>query len=432
MGQESVQFDIESLDAGFHLSSLFPFFFLKAPLGKPSWEKPQKKNIFDRILSRHYKHSQANAVEALDKAVCRLTGVRFCIGTSSGRDAIKLSLLAMDLRPGDRVILPDYCCLSVLMPVLELGLTPVFADCTKDLQMDPESVRRVMQPGDKVLIVPHLFGGLAPMKKLLNMARNNGTMVIDDAAQAMGLKHSQGNAGSGGDCGILSFGLFKPITAMGGGAFVTDNETLYRRAREVIKESPEPDISAASVLKIYLKMAWRHRTYALFLLHRWRLQQAQSTEPLHISENKTVGKISKFDALLAASQVEKIVQHRQTMIKSAFIFASRLNQMPCLASVPDDGAVGFPRWPVKYMDSPSAAYPDFFAFMLKNGIEVQPAYRPLHKYMKEMGLPIKGEYQNSLDLYNKIVCLPFDSGKNDIKILSCIEQFCRKKGFAKT
>jgi len=420
------KFDIEFLDATFHLQSIFPRPFLRAPLGVPSWDQIQKKIILGQILNKNSQISYSQAMDIFEKMICQEIGSRFCIGTSTGRDAIKLSLLAMGLKTGDRVILPDFCCLSVLTPVLELGLVPVFADVASDLQLDPKSVQRVMQEGDKVLIVPHLFGGLAPMGELIKMARDNGTMVIDDAAQAIGLKHSSGYAGSGGDCGILSFGLFKPVSAMGGGAFITDDEKIYKRAKTVIKNTPGKEFSTAAIVKIYLKMVWRRWSYALFLVHRWRQQRGESQEPIKIFKNQMVGKISKFDAMMVVSQLKNALQDKEGMKKSAFFFASRLKEIPYLASLMQKEAVGFPRWPVEFVDSKHAVYPDFFKFMLKHGIEVQAAYRPLHSYIKEMGVPLEGEYKKSLDLYNKVVCFPFDSKKNDAKILSCLEQFSAK------
>lgn len=420
------EFDIDLLDARFHLKHLLPRLFLRAPLGVPSWDRIQKKILLNQALTKNSQISYSEAIDNFEKTICREIGMRFCIGTSSGRDAIKISLLAMGLKSGDRVILPDFCCLSVLIPILELGLVPVVADITRDLQLDINSVQRIMKSGDKVLVVPHLFGGLGPMEGLVRMAHENGTMVIDDAAQAIGVRYSSGYAGSGGDCGILSFGLFKPVSAMGGGAFITNDEQLYYRAKALSKNAIVEDLSALSILKIYCKTVWRHRTFVLFLIHRLRQQQGASREPMKIPTNRKLGTISKLDALLVASFLKKTIRDRKRMKDSAVHFASRLDEFSYLKPLIQKTAVGFPRWPAEFVDSHRAKYLDFFKYMLTNGIEVQPAYRPLHKYIQKFGMTLEGEYKTSLDLYNKVVCFPFDSKKNDQKILSTLGSFSTK------
>lgn len=242
-------FDIARLDAGAHLRALGSRLLLRAPLGVPEWDGRLQRLLGAWLLGARQGFAAVPCARELESELSRVFGARFCIATGSGREAIKLALLGLDLQPGERVVLPSFCCLSVLLPVLQLGLEPVLADVGDDLQLDPTSVRRVMRPGDRALIVPHLFGGLADLPELVEIARGCGAAVIDDAAQAIGRRGAWGWAGRGGDAGIFSFGLFKPLNALGGGAFLTDDEQLYHRARRAMGSVSCSEPGRAAVAK---------------------------------------------------------------------------------------------------------------------------------------------------------------------------------------
>ena len=422
------QFDIESLDAKFHLTSIFPAFFLKAPLGVTSFSFSVNKIIFSEIFNKNQSVSSLETIRKFEKVVCKKLNVRHCIGTANGRDAIKLSLLSMGLKKGDRVLLPDYCCLSVLLPVIELELTPVLIDVNSELQLDVKSLQRVIRTDDKALIVPHLFGGLADMDLIVDIARNHGVKVIDDAAQAIGLKHALGAAGTGGHCGVLSFGTLKPVGAMGGGAYITNDRELYARAIEVISDAniEEQGLSKTSIIKIYLKTVCRKMTYGLFLFYRYLQTLQEKSDQFIVSHNKKVKTISKFDALMTVSVLKKSIERKTKMKSAAHKFFLSIDRFPHLKNVMvNNEFVGYPRWPLKFTGTNKGSYPDFFRFMLKNGIEVQPAYIPLHKYIQSLGMQVDGEYRNSLEIYNQIICLPFASEKNNKRILMAIKKYSR-------
>ncbi len=418
------QFDIAQLDADFHLKALKKRWFLKDPLGVPDWGGRQHRLIFAHFLKGRNDQQDSECARALEDIVCRVFGARFCIATASGREAIKLVLLGLGAQANERVILPSFCCLSVLMPVLELGLEPVLADVRDDLQIDPESVQRVMQPGDRALIVPHLFGGLADMPALVEIASANGAAVIDDAAQAIGLKADWGWAGLGGNAGIFSFGLCKPLNAMGGGALLTDDENLYARALKALQPGTYSNPSRAGVMKTWLKTAWRRYTYLPFLFNR-RCQQ--NAEPLsagpRVESDRRVHRIGSLHAQLAASQMATIAARRQQAAHEADAFKKDLAHIPFL-KVPGNAKYdGFPRFVMQTVqDKPSADYAEIFSAFLQKGIEVQPTYRPLHRILQEMGCQAQGEFCRSETLAEQLICLPFPDDKRAELILRAMKE----------
>jgi len=416
-------FDIIKLNAAFYLRALLPRTILKCPMGAPDWGWEQNKIILKALFLKNNAFSDDGIISHLENRIKELFGVKHCIVLGSGRDSIKLALMSMGLKKGDRVIIPAFTCLTVLKPVLELGLMPVLADIGEDLQLDSESVKRVIRPGTKALIVPHLFGGLAAMDDLLQIAREKGLRVIDDAAQAIGLEGSWGYAGSGGDAGIYSFGLFKPISAVRGGALVTNDGSLYNRAVQMRGRNVHNISSRSRILKSFLKIRLRKYTYLLFLLKRYFQQQNAIYNNSRHSENNIINNISHLDADIVLSQIDNIVSVRNKCWSKAKEFYDKIFQIPFLRQCIPWPYNGFPRWVVRINNQNSAIFENFFSYMLSKGIEVQPAYRPVHRCLKERGLPIEGEFQQSEFICNKILCLPFSLSTDISYIISCINQF---------
>lgn len=417
-------FDIVQLDAAFHLQALGRRWLLQEPLGIPDWGLRQKRLISTFLFQRRNSLRSEQCARALEGRLCQLLGAQFCIATGSGREAIKLALLGFGLQPGDRVVMPSFCCLSVLVPVLELGLTPVFADAGDDWQIDPESVQRVMRPGDRVLIVPHLFGRLADIERLTQVARSCGARIVDDAAQAIGSKGSWGWAGRGGDAGIFSFGLGKPLPSIGGGALITDDRGLFEEIRSFMSEVTFESNSRKTVMKTYIKAEWRQATYVLYLNLRRRQQKNVGAEEFSVLPSSNVRRIADLDALLAESQLGQIEGRRKALQEKAGEFADALDHLPFLKKSAF-GYVGSPRWVVELI--PMYAGGDFyrglFAYMLGRGIEVQPTYRPLHQFVRESGHEPQGEFAHSETLAKRLLCLPFSAQTDIHYVARCLRDY---------
>lgn len=417
--------DIRDFDARFHGKAMFPRIFMKCPFGSPLWGWQEQKIIFDYFLDSSSKIRVADVVTSLEKKVAGMFNVKHAIALGSGREAIYLGLQSLGLKTGDGVILPDYCCQSVLAPVLSLGLRPVFADIDERLQINPQSVARVVRPGVKALIIPHLYGRLADMDTLLAIARNHSLHVLDDAAQAIGMRHASGFVGTSGDCGIFSFGLFKPLSAMGGGMLLTDNDALFANATQLMSNAPRMQHSRSSVLKIWTKIFHRHWSYGLFLLNR--MNSRPPTKALNHKGPQPMRPrtMALLDARLVDTMLDRLFSLRSSLIDPADHMRKGLAKFPWLQQENDNDYIGYPRWQIRLRedDYSSEKFRRLFAFLLRRGIEVQAGYRPLHQMMSERGLPVEGEFENSRFVHNRILCLPLaPTGKID-PLLGAFQQF---------
>ena len=172
-------------------------------------------------------------VNDLEKALAEYCGVRHAVGCASGSDALLLSLMAVDVGPGDEVILPSFTFFATASSVSRLGAKPVFADIDPDtFNIDPTEVRRLISPATKAVLPVHLFGQCADLDAVCQIAEAADIAVMEDAAQAIGAELNGRRAGAMGDIGCFSFYPTKNLGGAGdGGMLTTDSDELAERLR---------------------------------------------------------------------------------------------------------------------------------------------------------------------------------------------------------
>ncbi len=174
-------------------------------------------------------------VEAFERAFAEFSGVAHAIGVSSGLDALRLALLALDIGSGDEVILPANTYIATALAVSSVGASPVLVDCDPHTYLlDPAEVEAVITPRSRAVIPVHLTGQAADMDPLLKLAARHGLPLIEDAAQAHGAAYKGRPCGSIGAMGCFSFYPSKNLGAYGDGGMVTTNDAdLARRVRRL-------------------------------------------------------------------------------------------------------------------------------------------------------------------------------------------------------
>lgn len=178
------------------------------------------------------------AVEAFEEAVAERVGVRHAVGCADGTDAIWLVLRALGPGRCDEVIVPAFTFFGTAGAVWNAGLRPVFCDVDPEtFNLDADAVRACWSDRTRVVLPVHLFGQMAPMAELLELARERGAWVVEDAAQAFGAwqRTPEGGiafAGASGAAGTVSFFPTKNLGGFGdGGLIVTDDDALAGRVR---------------------------------------------------------------------------------------------------------------------------------------------------------------------------------------------------------
>ena len=172
-------------------------------------------------------------VEKFEKNLAAYCQTKYALGVSSGTDALLCALMGLDIRPGDEVICPSFTFFATAGVVSRLGAIPVFVDIEPDtFNLDPKKIASKITPKTKAIIPVHLFGQMADMRAINEIACHHNLMVIEDAAQAIGAKQHGKPACSQGYAGCLSFYPTKNLGAFGdAGAICTNDEAFYERCQ---------------------------------------------------------------------------------------------------------------------------------------------------------------------------------------------------------
>lgn len=159
-------------------------------------------------------------VEAFESAMADYLGVPHAVGVASGTDALLLPLNAMELEPGDEVVVPAFTFFATAGAVWNAGLRPVFCDVDPGtFNVSAETLDAVWTSRTRAVIPVHLFGQMAPMAEILSLAESRGATVLEDAAQAIGARQTTGGDGEGRRSGawapVSAFSFF-PTKNLGG------------------------------------------------------------------------------------------------------------------------------------------------------------------------------------------------------------------------
>ncbi len=170
-------------------------------------------------------------VAALEEEVAHYCGVAHGVGCGSGTDALSLALHALDIGPGDEVILPTFTFFATAGSVCRSGARPVFSDIDPvTYNIDPMQVESKITPRTRAILVVHLFGQCADMEPLWHIAERHDLIIIEDAAQALGSEYQGKRAGSLGSIGCLSFYPTKNLGAFGDAGMVVTSDPGVGRA----------------------------------------------------------------------------------------------------------------------------------------------------------------------------------------------------------
>jgi dTDP-4-amino-4,6-dideoxygalactose transaminase len=172
-------------------------------------------------------------VAEFEEAYATWLGARYCIGVANGTDALELALRACGVRAGDEVILPANTFIATAEAVARIGARVVLVDVDPDyLLIDPDRVRAAVTDRTRAIIPVHLYGQVAPVERLLDIAKGAGAAIVEDAAQAHGATRFGRAAGTLGTAAGTSFYPGKNLGAAGdAGAVITNDERLADTVR---------------------------------------------------------------------------------------------------------------------------------------------------------------------------------------------------------
>ncbi|MBM4172002.1 MAG: DegT/DnrJ/EryC1/StrS family aminotransferase [Ignavibacteria bacterium] len=198
-----------------------------------------KKEIDDavqRVIDSQY-FIMGPDIAKLEEEICTYLKCKYSIGVSSGTDALLLALMAIDIKPGDEVIVPTYSFFATAGVVARLNAIPVFTDIDPvTFNMDVDRMEKKINSKTKAIIPVHLYGQSADMDRIMEIAKKNNLYVIEDAAQAIGTQYKDGRfVGTIGHIGCFSFFPSKNLGGFGDGGIVTTNDSELEHKLRIMR-----------------------------------------------------------------------------------------------------------------------------------------------------------------------------------------------------
>jgi dTDP-4-amino-4,6-dideoxygalactose transaminase len=202
---------------------------------------PRLREVIDEVLNQG-QYVGGEAVHQFEEAFARKLGVKYCIGTGSGTDALFLILKALNLPPGSEVITPAWSCMPSAETITLAGYRPVFCDVDNTYMVVwPEEVEKKITPRTRAVVAVHLYGQAAPVEALRDLCAAQNIYLIEDCAQAHLSYEKDKPAGTFGVAAAFSFYPTKNLGALGdGGCVVTEDETLALHIRKLANHGSLP------------------------------------------------------------------------------------------------------------------------------------------------------------------------------------------------
>lgn len=326
-------------------------------------------------------------VDAFEKQLADWVGVKEVAALNTGTAALHLSLQLLQVQPGDVVICQSFTFAASAFPIQYFQAKPVFVDSEPDTwNMDPQLLEKAIinqqGKGEKVaaIIAVHLYGMPAKMDALMAIADKYQIPLIEDAAEALGSSLNEKPCGSFGKIGILSFNGNKIITTSGGGALVSNDDSLVKKAR---------------------------------------FFSTQSRESVPYYLHKEIGynyRLSNICAGIGRGQMEVLPERIQRRREIFAFYQQELKEVPGISFLPEPAGYFSNRWLTTIVfDSsiyPAGTIEKVRQALEKLNIETRPLWKPLHQQPVFADAPA---YLNGVSdqLFENGLCLP--SGSNTTK-----------------
>lgn len=210
------------------------------PLSVPNLNNNIVKNL-QECIETGWVSTGGRFIAEFERKFAEYVGKESAVSTQSGTAGLHLALRVLGVGPGDQVIVPTLTFVAAVAPVCYQNAVPVFMDCDDSLCMDTEKLEEYLVKNHekvKAIIVVHIFGNLANMERIMDLAAKYQVAVIEDATEALGTFSTDGrykgsHAGTIGDIGVFSFNANKIITTGGGGMIVSRDRELLERMRHL-------------------------------------------------------------------------------------------------------------------------------------------------------------------------------------------------------
>jgi dTDP-4-amino-4,6-dideoxygalactose transaminase len=335
------------------------------PHSRPTLGVEESEAVSEVIKSGHI--AEGDIVRRFEGALADRVGIEYAAATNSGTSALHLALLAMEVGPGDEVIIPSYVCSALLNAVTYTGAAAVPAEIEPDtFNLDAADVHRRINRRTAAIIVPHLFGLAADMDPLLDL----GVPVVEDCAQAIGATYHRRPVGSFGPAAVYSFYATKMITTAEGGMVTARTGEIDKRIRDL-------------------------KTY-------------DQREDYGVRYNYKMTDIQAAMGIVQLGRLDSIIRRRKRI---ASTYNRAFRELNLKLPVEADGHIFF-----RYVIGLEMDASPWIQALAQMGVGcARPVYRPLHHHLNLAGYPITDE------VWSRSLSIPIYPTLTDVEVSRVID-----------
>ena len=334
---------------------------------------------------------------------------KYAAGVQSGTAGLHMSLQVLGVQRDEEVFVPTLTFIAAINPTTYLGASPIFIDCDDSLCMDPlklekfcseecdfrEGVLVNKKTNKKIraLVIVHVFGNMADMEKIMDIAKRYNLKVLEDATEALGTYYMEGRykgkyAGTIGDIGVLSFNANKIITTGGGGMVVGDNEELVEKVRFLSSQAKKD-----TLYFIHDEIGYNYRMLNL-------------------------------QAALGTSQIDQLESFIETKIKNYKIYKEELEKVEGLEILPFVEGIRANHWFYSLKidkEKYGIGRDELLQKLVDAGIQTRPIWGLIHQ-QKPYSACQSYEIEKALYYYDRILNLPCSSNLTEKEVYQVIEK----------
>ena len=210
---------------------------MKIPINAPILDKEEISAVLSVLKAGSLTSATMDGgenVQEFEKSVCNFVKSKYAVAVNSGTAALQAALYALDLKKGDEVIVPSFTFVASANAIASTGSKPIFADILKsNYTIDPESIRKKITKKTKAIMPVHLYGHVALVDEIKEIANKHNIRVVEDAAQSLGSTFKGKQTGTFFDVGCYSLYPGKVMTSGEGGVVVTNNKKLHEKLQMI-------------------------------------------------------------------------------------------------------------------------------------------------------------------------------------------------------
>jgi dTDP-4-amino-4,6-dideoxygalactose transaminase len=365
---------------------------------RPDW------NLSDLMWAFVNSLGKKNHIRNLEQMLNGVLGASYVMVTNLGRTALKIGLKAIGLKEGAGVVLPTVICNTVIKVVLEAGCQPILADVENNLHISVRTLASCRSERVQAVIVPHLYGLCAPIQEIKDWAKSEGLYLIDDAAQAVGISVNGSYLGTFGDVGILSFGPFKSLGTLRGGALISDDHKIIAGIEKNILGSESFYWVIRRVLGGLIKFHLRPYYLKIYerLNYRKKKERGLYNELDQIGIANEAFQLSDIETQLVLAVLERtasIITRRRKSSHEIWNLLKQFNKFEFIG--PHDAP--YIKIPIRLHEGLTAE--EAIRLFRLMGIEAERIYRPLHFY-KEYELYADRALPGAEENWEKVFIIP--------------------------